>query len=119
MRELETVAPFDEVTVDVNRFTYEDDPTGDDADIVAIYGTASGDPERILFADASKILRPAENPSLALYLKRGDDNPVQLQSVHFMARMVSLAAFAGAIGLLLLLAFLRRRSGRAATAASE
>lgn len=110
------VAPFDDATVGVNRFTYQEDPTGRDDDVAAIYGSPSGEPERIVFADRGKILHPLEKPALALYLKSGDDNPVQVQTVWFLAKAVSLGAAVGALVLGLTLALARRKRARAVSA---
>ena len=44
----------------VNRFLYEEEATGRDEDVIAIYGTPFGEPEAVLFVDESAILRPPE-----------------------------------------------------------
>ncbi len=106
---LQLIAPFDDATVGVNRFSYEDEPTGKDADIIAIYGTRFGEPEQVLFVDEDKVIRPVEKPELALLKKGADENPLQLQTVRFFTRATSIGAAIGAILLFGLRAFLRRR----------
>jgi hypothetical protein len=108
------IVPLDEATVAANRFLYAEEPSGEDADIVANYGTASGEPERIVFADASRIVRPEENPSLALYPKGAGENPIQVQTVYFFAKVASFGGAIGAGALVLLLILLRRRQRAAA-----
>ena len=104
------IAATDEAVVEANRFLYEEEPSGADADIVAIYGTASGTPEEVLFVDESALIHPAENPNLALLRKGADENPLQVQTVWVLARFVTLGALAVfALGFLALV-LLRRRS---------
>ena len=108
---VQLIAPFDEAVVDVNRFEYEDEPSGEDADVIAIYGTPFGEPEAVLFVDAEKIMHPIEKPALALLPKAADENPFKVDSLSFLARFISLGAAVAALGSFLLFAYLRRRRG--------
>ncbi len=113
------ISPLDEAAVEVNKFTFEEDaeenPT--DEDIIAIYGSKSGsDPERIVFPDDSKIIRPDERKSLTLYAIEGDSRPLQSQFVFYMTRVVSIGAAVAAFGLILLLSLLKRRRAQPAAA---
>ncbi len=106
---LQLIHPFDEATVGVNRFAYEDEPTGAEDDVLRIYGVPLGKPERVLFVDQADIIRPRENPNLVLLKKAEDENPLKIQTVYFFARLASIGACLGAGALLLLLAIVRRR----------
>jgi len=114
---VQLIAPFDEAVVGVNRFTYEDEASGRDEEIVAIYGTPFGAPTAVLFVDEAKIIHPIENPRLALLPKGADENPLQATSVAFFARMTSVGAAVAAFFALLLLVVLRRRRARKEAAA--
>jgi hypothetical protein len=117
-RTLQAIEPGDAETIQANQQLYELDPTDDANEIMRIYGAPFGDPTQYLFIDESRVLRPKEQPDLALLkvYKSRDENPLQLQSVQLLTRFTSLGA--GATGLLLfgLWAFLRRRRGGAGQA---
>jgi len=104
------IVPVDDALVAANRFLYEDEPTDSDADIVAIYGAASGEPEQVLFIDPASVIHPAENSQLALLKKGADENPLQVQTVWLLARFVTLGALAAFVFGLVGLWFLRRRA---------
>jgi hypothetical protein len=57
--------------------------------VAKIYGTALGEPMRILFADPARIIAPKEDPSLTLYTvdKTKGENPLQVQTMWFAVRM--------------------------------
>ena len=78
-----------------------------DATIIQIYGAPLGAPEAVVFPDEAKILRPLENPDLALLRvdKEAGDNPLQLATVRFFTRAVSFGALATAAALTALLIF--------------
>ena len=109
---VQLIARFDEAVVGVNRFGYEDEPSGLPADIISIYGTPFGEPEAVLFVDSGKIVHPVENPELALLPKGADENPFKVDSLTFLVRFVSVGAAAAAAALLLLLTFLRRKRAK-------
>ena len=64
-----------------------------------IYGIPGREPRRILFADPSRIILPEEDPSLTLYAvdKQKGENPLQVQTVWFAAKL----GMAGSLVLLL------------------
>lgn len=103
------ISAFDEGTVEVNRYIFEEDAVGGEGEIVSIYGTPSGEPEQVLFVSEERILHPRENPKLALLAKLAGENPLQVQTVWFVGRAAALGAgLAGLVGVGLVL-FLRRR----------
>lgn len=106
------IDPVDDALVPVNRFTYNEDPTGRDEDIVAIYGNPKGEPTEYVFVDPGSVIRPEEKPSLALLAAPTEGQPTQLAFVRFFAVRGSIGA--GLVGLLLfgLAAWLRRRAAK-------
>ena len=112
------ISAFDEATVEVNRFTFEDDEDRSDEAIVAIYGAPSGEPESVLFVDDERLIRPDENPALVLLPKAADENPLQVQTVWFFARATALGAGLAALGGLLLLFVLAKRARRGTAVAT-
>lgn len=112
------ITPFDQATVEVNRYTFEEEaaPNPSDDAIIAIYGARSGsEPERIVLPDESKIIRPEERDSLVLYAIPGGERPTQSQFVFYLAKVVSIGGAAAAFVLVLVLAVLRRRKARSAS----
>ena len=108
------IAAADDAVVEANRFLYGEEPSGVDTDIVAIYGTPSGDPEQVLFIDEADLIHPAEKPALALLRKDADENPLQVQTVWVLARLLTLGGLAAAAAGGLALLLLRRRATAAA-----
>ena len=104
------IVPVDDALVDVNRFTYSEDPTGDVADVVAIYGSPKGDPTSYVFVDESRVLHPEEQPELALLKAPAEGQPLQLALVRFFAVRLSLGALVASLSLFGLGLFLRRRA---------
>lgn len=104
------IVPVDDALVDVNRFTYAEDPTGDDADIVAIYGSPKGEPTSYVFVDQTQVLRPEENAALVLLKAPAEGQPLQLALVRFFAVRLSLGALVASLGLFGLGVILRRRA---------
>jgi hypothetical protein len=95
--ELLPVLAADEATVSVNRDLWsEGEP------VAPIYGAPAERPVRVLFVPEEKILRPKEDPSLALYMKNEGDHPLQAQTLYFFGTYAT-AGFllAGAAGLFL------------------
>lgn len=108
-REVLVVAASDEASVEINRGLWELNG-GPRAEVPSIYGTPTGAPVRVVFAGEGRVVSPAEDPSLSLYLKRGADHPLQTRTLYYAG---SIAAAGGVLlGVLLLL--LGRRRGKAA-----
>ena len=82
--ELLPVTAADETTVAANRGLWElnDRPKGE---VAAIYGTPAKNPVRIVFASRARVLRPKEDPALALYVMPPGDHPLQAQTLYFFA----------------------------------
>ena len=105
------VAAASEFEVAANRELWLDgDP------VAEIYGIPSARPATLVLPDQAQLVRPAEDPSLTLYLvdKQRGDNPLQLKTVDFFARWAALAA---ALSTALAVAagwWLRRRAHRGA-----
>ena len=106
------IVPVDEALVDVNRFTYAEDPSGKPEDVVAIYGTPKGEPTAYVFVDESRIVRPDEDASLALLIAPEEGQPTQLALVRFVALRLALGALATSLVLFGLGVVLRRRQAR-------
>ena len=107
------VQRLDDAAIDVNRQLFDAEGlTGTELrrEVMAIYSSRSGDePERALFLDQARVIRPEEVAGLALYDIRAG-KPLQAQTVAWVARMTSLGAAATALALFALLWFLRRRA---------
>ena len=103
------VAAADDASVKTNRGLWELDESPGDK-IPEIYGTPAKGVERIVFAPGDRILHPKEDPALTLYLNRGDDHPLQVQTVYYFG--VPTAIGGVLVGLALLL--VGRRRARAA-----
>jgi hypothetical protein len=75
--------------VETNRSMWE---KGDP--VAPIYGTPVGEPMTILFSEEPRIIVPAEDPSLTLYIvdKSKGQNPLQVQTVHFLAKYAAMAS---------------------------
>lgn len=98
------VNAVDQDTIDVNRELWsEGEP------VAEIYGIPSTETERLLFANEANVLRPEEDPSLNLYLKRGEDHPLQAQLVWFIASRSAAAGLLAAIAGFVLLGRMKRR----------
>jgi hypothetical protein len=108
---LQTVA--DAATVTDNRTQFDDtekDPAKRREGTIAIYGTTSNtDVERILFVDDADVIRPAEDPSLALLplAKKDGGHRLQAKSAFFVARILALGGGAAFVVLLVLRRFIR------------
>ena len=107
-RDVLLVDAADASSVEVQRGLWELDESPR-AGVPAIYGTPSRGIERVVFAGEDRILHPREDPTLILYLKRGDDHPIQAQMLWYFGVPT---AIGGVLlgGVLLLLARRRSRS---------
>ena len=95
------VAAADEATVATNRGLWELDGSPK-AEVAGIYGTPAMGLERIVFAGGDRILRPKEDPSLALYLNRGADHPLQAQTLYYFGVPAAVTGVLAGIALLVL-----------------
>ena len=105
-RDVLLVEASDEKGVEVQRGLWRDLDGSPKEGIPAIYGTPTGT-ERIVFAGEDTILHPKEDPSLTLYLKRGDDHPIQTQMLWYFG--VPTAVGGVLLGIVLLLLARRKR----------
>jgi hypothetical protein len=80
-RDLLVVEAFADDVVETNRGLWELDG-GVREEVPGIYGTPRN-VERLVFVPEERVVRPAEDPSLALYLKSGDDHPLQVRTLWF------------------------------------
>jgi hypothetical protein len=111
--ELLPVTAADAASVDANRGLWELNGSPK-KEVASIYGTPAGRPERIVFADAAKVLHPKEDPSLALYLVAREDHPLQARTLYYFALPATVGGIVAGAALLLL----ARRMAAKATAAS-
>ena len=81
--------------------------------VAEIYGVPAGAEQQVVLPDVPRIVRPEEDPSLALYPidKAAGENPLQEKSVWFAARFASLALAALAAASWAGLWLLRARRG--------
>lgn len=98
-REVVLIAPHDAGSIELQRALWmEGDP------VAEIYGNPLGGPVRIVLTDPARIIRPLEDPSLAL-LSAGsstENRPLQVRTVWFVARpliaiFLAIAALATAL----------------------
>ena len=96
-REVLIVVPADAASVEANRSIWtKGEP------VAPIYGTPSAAPARLLFPDESRILRPAEDPSLTLFMEKQGEHALRSQNLLFASRYVAVGGIvAGILGLLL------------------
>jgi len=99
-RDLLVVEASSEDVVETNRGLWELDGGGKEG-VAAIYGTPRGT-ERLLFVPERKVLVPKEDPSLSIYLKKGDDHPLQAQTLWYFALPTAVGAAVAGVVLLLL-----------------
>ena len=81
------ITPAASEAIALNKMLWEE---GDD--VAEIYGVPSGEVQSIIFAQAARIIRPVEDPSLVLYrvTKEEGENPLQEKTVWYFARLASL-----------------------------
>ena len=77
-------------------------------EVIDVYGTALSE-EDVLFVDEARIIRPKEVPGLALLPKTKDENPLKMDTVHYLTPRVSIGAAVVALLMLGLLQLLKRR----------
>jgi hypothetical protein len=73
--EVQLIVPASDEEVALNRSLWtEGEP------VTAVYGVPAGEPVQVLFIDETRILRPEEDPGLALLPvdKQAGDNPLQV-----------------------------------------
>jgi hypothetical protein len=95
------VTAADDASVAANRGLWEMDG-GPKKEIPSIYGTPGKEPMRFVFVPAERVFRPKEDPSLALYLLREGDHPLQSQTLYFFALPTAIGAVVTGVILLLL-----------------
>jgi len=99
-RDLLVVEAQDQVVVETNRGLWELDGGGKEG-VPAIYGTPRS-VERLVFVPEGKILVPPEDPGVSLYLKSGDDHPLQAQTLWYFGIPTAIGALVVGGALLLI-----------------
>jgi hypothetical protein len=92
------VAAADAGAVETQRGLWEIDGSPKEG-VPSIYGTPRG-VERLVLVPEGKILRPAEDPALSLYLKAPGDHPVQAMTLYYLALPAALGGVVAGAGLL-------------------
>src|SRR5262249_11878945 len=102
------ISPHAPDVVELNKLSWSN---GDK--VVDIYGIQNGDKVRVLFTDPARIVVPEQDPSLTLYKvnKQAGENPLQAQSVAFLAKWAALGFFTVGVWGLILGAILRVKTG--------
>ena len=79
------IAPHDEAAVELNRGLYSPPEP-----VAALYGNALSKPVRVILPAEDHLIRPEEDPSLVLLKvdKQKGENPLQAQTVWFLAKFV-------------------------------
>jgi len=78
------VQAADPASVETNRGLWELNG-GEKAEVPGIYGSPTKAPTRLVCANSANILQPKEDPAVTLYLLKGDDHPLQAQTLWFFA----------------------------------
>ena len=75
-------------------------------EVAELYGNPMSEPVEVLFVPESKLIHPKELPSLTLLPvdKSKSENPLQVQTVYFFAKWITIAA--GLVGIIILLTLL-------------
>lgn len=94
-------ASGDSAAVDANRGIWELEGSPKSG-VAGIYGTAGKAPTRLVLVPADKILRPKEDPSLAIYLKQAGDHPTQAQTLFYFALPATIGGLVAGAALLFL-----------------
>jgi hypothetical protein len=104
-RDVILISPHSADVVELNKLSWTQ---GDK--VVDIYGIQNGEKVRVLFADPARIIVPVQDPSLTLYKvnKQAGENPLQAQTVAFLAKWLALGGFTAAMAGLAL-GFVTRR----------
>ncbi len=108
-REVLLVAAADDASVDANRGLWVLNG-GAKAEVPAIYGTPSKEAVRVVLAGEGNLLHPKEDPSLTLYLKSGDDHPLQSQTLYYFGVPTAIGGVLAGLALL----FVARRTAKPA-----
>lgn len=103
---------YDAATVKERRDEFDDsikDPAARRKAVAEVYGpTTKAQDLRVLFVDDADIVRPAEDPTLALLPPAKDGaHRVQAASAYFAAKMAALGGAAAAAALIILRRFLK------------
>jgi hypothetical protein len=106
-REVLIVTAWESEVVELNRSLWD----GTKKEVPGIYGTPTGEPVRLVGPPAGKLLQPEEDPSVTLYLKRGDDHPLQAQTLWYFALPATVAGLVAGALLLLVGSRMGRRAG--------
>jgi hypothetical protein len=106
-RDVFLISPHSADVVEVNKLSWT---KGDK--VADIYGIQNGEKVRVLFTDPARIIVPEQDPSLTLYKvnKQAGENPLQAQTVAFLAKWLALGGLAAAVAGLALGFATRRRS---------
>jgi len=106
-RDVILISPNSPDVVELNKLSWT---KGDK--VVEIYGIQNGEKVRVLFTDPARIIVPEQDPSLTLYKvnKQAGENPLQAQTVAFLAKWLALGGLAAALGGLALGFVTRRKS---------
>ena len=83
-QDLLVVEAADAASVDANRGLWELEGSKKEG-VAAIYGSPRPPAARLVLVPDDKVLRPKEDPSLAIYLKQAGDHPTQAQTLFFLA----------------------------------
>jgi hypothetical protein len=87
-RSVTLITPHSGEAVEIQKTLWvEGDP------VAEIYGNPIGT-MRVLFVDPSALIVPEEDPALVLLPKRGSENPLQGQTVWFLAQIMAAIALA-------------------------
>jgi hypothetical protein len=79
--------------------------------VIGIYGTlATDEMTPFVFWPKEKYIHPAELPTITLLAKQGNDEPIQLKTVYFLAGRMTVGASVVGILLLAVWAFRRRKA---------
>ena len=97
-------APAD---VETNRGLWELNGS-EKTEVAGIYGTPTGQPQRVVFVDLAKVIHPREDPALALFLAAKEDHPLQAQTLYYFALPATVGGLVVGAALYL---FARRRKG--------
>ena len=94
-RAVTIVTPNEPEIIELNRTMWEKGQP-----VAPIYGTPVGRVIRVVRPDPAEIVVPPEDPSLTLYMARGEKRPLQVQSVYYVAKMTAVPCLVlGLLGL--------------------
>ena len=101
------ITPAAPEAVEMNKMLWEEGEP-----VAEIYGVPASEPQRIIFADESRIIRPEEDEALVLFrvTKEAGENPLQEKTIWFFSRWAITALGIGGFISLAAYTVLRRRS---------